>query len=103
MDSITHNELSDPDQLISSYPTEINADRLNRPKVQADEQPTSHVMADWRDLPHLKLLHLIYDLTPMEYVSVVVTEIGLIPPTSIPAIIREYRKETNNDCQLMPF
>ncbi|EQC40775.1 hypothetical protein SDRG_01846 [Saprolegnia diclina VS20] len=99
MDSITHNELRDPDELISSYATETNADRLNRPKSQqAEDHP--HVLADWRDLPNLKLLNLIYDLTPMEYVTTVVTEIGMIPPTSIPAIIREYRKETSNDDQM---
>ncbi|OQS02594.1 DNA polymerase delta catalytic subunit [Thraustotheca clavata] len=96
LDSITHNELRDPDELISSYATETNADRLNRPKSQqAEDQP--HVLADWRDLPNLKLLNLIYDLTPMEFVTTVVTEIGMIPPTSIPAIIREYRKETGSD------
>ncbi|CAK4706504.1 unnamed protein product [Aphanomyces euteiches] len=95
LDSFTHNELRDPDELVNSYSTDVNTDRLNRPKAEGSS--SSHVLADWRDLPNLKLLNLVYDLTPMEYVMVVVTEIGMIPPTSIPAIIREYRKETNND------
>jgi translation initiation factor eIF-2B subunit delta len=30
-----------------------------------------------------------YDLTPSELVSVVVTEVGLIPSTSVPVVIRE--------------
>lgn len=42
---------------------------------------------------NLKILNLLYDLTPARYVSMVVTEIGLIPPTSVPVVIREYRKE----------
>ncbi|KAF0698145.1 Aste57867_11213 [Aphanomyces stellatus] len=96
LDSITHNELRDPDELVNSYATDTNTDRLNRPKLDETKSAT-HVLADWRDLPNLKLLNLVYDLTPMEYVSMVVTEIGMIPPTSIPAIIREYRKETNSD------
>ncbi|ETW08973.1 hypothetical protein H310_01451 [Aphanomyces invadans] len=99
LDSITHNELRDPDELVNSYATDTTTHRLNRPKAEAS---SSHVLADWRDLSNLKLLNLVYDLTPMEYVSMVVTEIGMIPPTSIPAIIREYRKETNNEEQQLP-
>ncbi|RHY03003.1 hypothetical protein DYB25_006935, partial [Aphanomyces astaci] len=92
LDSITHNELRDPDELVNSYAADHQ--RLtNRSEAEA----SAHVLADWRDLPNLKLLNLVYDLTPMEYVSMVVTEIGMIPPTSIPAIIREYRKEYNNE------
>ena len=45
--------------------------------------------ADWRDIPRLKLLNLMYDATPMKYLTMVVTEVGVIPPTSVPAVIRE--------------
>ncbi len=34
-------------------------------------------------------LGLIYDLTPAEFVTALVTEVGIIPPTSVPVIIRE--------------
>ena len=37
----------------------------------------------------LRLLNIVYDLTPMEHVALVVTEMGMIPPTSVPVIIRE--------------
>lgn len=30
-----------------------------------------------------------YDVTPIEHVTLVVTEYGMIPPTSVPVIIRE--------------
>ena len=43
----------------------------------------------------LQLLNLVYDVTPRMYISCVVTETGLMPPTSIPVIIREYVKEQN--------
>jgi translation initiation factor eIF-2B subunit delta len=46
-------------------------------------------MEGWKDNANLRVLNLSYDLTPMEYVSAVVTEVGLVPPTSIPAILRE--------------
>uniref|UniRef100_K3WT83 Translation initiation factor eIF2B subunit delta n=1 Tax=Globisporangium ultimum (strain ATCC 200006 / CBS 805.95 / DAOM BR144) TaxID=431595 RepID=K3WT83_GLOUD len=84
LDSITHNELRDPDELISSCSTEKSRQRSGG---------SSHVLSDWRDIPNLKLLNLVYDVTPIEYVSMVVTELGMIPPTSIPAILREYSKE----------
>ena len=34
-----------------------------------------------------------YDLTPIENISAVATETGLIPPTSVPVLIRELREE----------
>ena len=40
------------------------------------------------DLP-FEVVNLRYDLTPINNISVVATESGLIPPTSIPVLIRE--------------
>jgi translation initiation factor 2B subunit (eIF-2B alpha/beta/delta family) len=45
-------------------------------------------------LPHLGLLNLKYDAMPADYVTMVVTEFGMIPPTSVPVILREYRQES---------
>ncbi|MBA0679317.1 hypothetical protein Goari_011092, partial [Gossypium aridum] len=52
---------------------------------------------------NLQLLNLIYDATPSEYVSLIITDYGmvsydfimliLIPPTSVPVIVREYRRD----------
>jgi len=39
------------------------------------------------------LLNLVYDAMPQDYVTLVVTEFGAIPPTSVPVILREYRQE----------
>jgi translation initiation factor eIF-2B subunit delta len=33
-----------------------------------------------------------YDLTPTKFISMVFTEIGQIPPTSVPVILREFQK-----------
>ena len=46
----------------------------------------------WREQENLLLLNLEYDLTPSEFVDGVVTELGLVPPTSVPVIIREREK-----------
>ena len=40
----------------------------------------------------LQALNLCYDITPIQYIAVVVTEVGMIPPTSVPVIIREYNE-----------
>ncbi|KAF2593827.1 hypothetical protein F2Q70_00043134 [Brassica cretica] len=42
---------------------------------------------------NLQFLNLMYDSTPAEYISMIVTDYGMIPPTSIPVIVREYRRE----------
>lgn len=74
LDSITHNELGDPDQLVHN-------------------QATENMLKEWRTIPSLKLLNLIYDVTPTRFINMVITELGLIPPTSVPVIIREFWKE----------
>lgn len=91
LDSITHNELRDPDELVSSSCTEK---ARSRSRNSSNNSSGGHVLSDWRDLPNLKLLNLAYDVTPIEYVSMVVTELGMIPPTSIPAILREYSRDS---------
>lgn len=45
---------------------------------------------DWRDIPTLRLLNLLYDVTPSSLVTMVISEVGLTPPSAIPVIIREY-------------
>ncbi|KAE8884624.1 Translation initiation factor eIF-2B subunit delta [Phytophthora fragariae] len=97
LDAITHNELGDPDELVSSYCTDKSRSR-RRAGDSASGNASSgssngHVLSDWRDLADLKLLNLVYDVTPIDYVSMVVTELGMIPPTSIPAVLREYSRD----------
>ena len=74
LDSFVSNELGNPDDLVSI----------------AKGETTSNILNDWRDISSLKLLNLCYDLTPKEYVRLVITEVGMIPCTSVPVILREY-------------
>lgn len=39
-------------------------------------------MKDWKNIPNLKLLNLFYDLTPTEFIDMVITEVGMVPVTS---------------------
>eukprot|EP00298_Acanthocystis_sp_HF-20_P006415 c16284_g1_i2.p1 GENE.c16284_g1_i2~~c16284_g1_i2.p1 ORF type:complete len:339 (+),score=148.34 c16284_g1_i2:1-1017(+) len=74
LDAMVMNEIGNPDKLLENT------------------HEFSHTaLSDWKSLKNLKLLNLLYDLTPMEFVQMVVTDVGLIPPTSVPVILREYQ------------
>lgn len=76
LDSICANELGDPD-VISKVPGRADLGHLK----------------NWADNENLQLLNLMYDATPSDYVSMIITDYGMLPPTSVPVIVREYRKE----------
>ncbi|CAH2354240.1 translation initiation factor eIF-2B subunit delta [[Candida] railenensis] len=57
---------------------------------KADEEPDVP-LKDWRTTPNLNILNIMYDLTPPEYINKVVTELGALPPSSVPVILREYK------------
>jgi len=40
------------------------------------------------------ILNMRYDMTPRENINILVTEIGKLPPTSVPVIIREFTRNT---------
>ena len=52
------------------------------------------ILTNWRDIKSLYLLNLVYDVTPSCFVDMVVTEIGMIPCTSVPVVLRV--KNTND-------
>jgi translation initiation factor eIF-2B subunit delta len=72
LDSICWNELGDPDDVV---------------------EPGQEDLANWHTKKNLKLLNLKYDVTPVEYVDMVIFENGIIPPTSAPVVLREYRRD----------
>ncbi|KAH9722511.1 nagb/rpia/coa transferase-like superfamily protein [Citrus sinensis] len=76
LDSICSNELGDSND-IARVP--------GRPDVNSMDNRTNE--------KNLQFLNLMYDATPSEYVSMIITDYGMIPPTSVPVIVREYRRE----------
>eukprot|EP01091_Cochliopodium_minus_P015730 TRINITY_DN5688_c0_g1_i2.p1 TRINITY_DN5688_c0_g1~~TRINITY_DN5688_c0_g1_i2.p1 ORF type:complete len:677 (-),score=206.34 TRINITY_DN5688_c0_g1_i2:2-1732(-) len=77
LDSICENELADPLRLLTSI------------------WPEDTSISKYKDNENLQLLNLVYDLTPMEFVTMVITEFGVIPPSSCYVVIREYNYEEN--------
>ena len=76
VDSFNSNELGDPDELIATG--------------RDDAKFAGDSLQEWRDISTLKLLNLTYDVMPSNFVRMVLTDSGEIPPTAIPVIIREY-------------
>ena len=69
LDSIVTNEIAPPEELL----------------LQGHE---ATALGAWRDCAGLQLLNLMYDVTPAEYIKMVITEYGSLPPTSVPAVHR---------------
>jgi len=69
LDSIVSNEVAPPDELI----------------IQGE---STTALSAWRDSPNLQLLNLMYDVTPADYINMVVTEYGSLPPSSVPVVHR---------------
>jgi len=67
LDSIVMNEIAPPEELIPQRGS-----------------PTH--LSKWEDIPNLQLLNLMYDLTPAEYIDMVITEYGSLSPSSVPVV-----------------
>ncbi|XP_065074472.1 translation initiation factor eIF2B subunit delta isoform X2 [Ochlerotatus camptorhynchus] len=73
-DAFVYNEIGNPNDLILHSGT-----RQNR---------SCNPLADWESINHLTPLNLHYDVTPPELVTAVVTEVAILPCTSVPVILR---------------
>lgn len=133
LDSVTYNELADPNDLVEiSYnnPMERRGhdngllnqfikerelfkkqemDNNNKGKNKQQQQQkekqkqldenknklidnkSNNILDDWKNLPSLNIVNILYDLTPPEYIKKIITEFGALPPSSVPVILREYK------------
>lgn len=71
--------VGNPDDLVNTKTT-YNSNHQSHPN------PTSSALENWREQPNLRLLNLLYDVTPSKYITLVITEVGLIPCTSAPVV-----------------
>ncbi|ESO85972.1 hypothetical protein LOTGIDRAFT_129894, partial [Lottia gigantea] len=75
-DSFVFNELGDPNDLVKIG---------NKPPC----------LTDWKEYNSLTLLNLVYDVTPPELITAVITEFDIIPSTSVPVVLRVKHAETS--------
>ena len=52
------------------------------------EPARTDMLVAWRDIHALNMLNLVYDVTPPELITMVITELGMIPCTSVPVVLR---------------
>ncbi len=87
LDSIVLNEVAPTDELLpraqdvaNVLPAEGDADEEVKTKTKQ--------LSDWKDTPNLQLLNLMYDVTPAQYIRMVICEYGSLPPSSVPVVHR---------------
>ncbi len=89
LDAIVSNEVADPNDLVvrNADPSKVLLGGTVR-KVASNKDLQGH-----EEFKSLSLLNISYDLTPQEFITVVVTDVGMIPTTSVPVIIKEFLNE----------
>lgn len=110
LDSIVVNEIADADELVTVEPVQQVTglpDPAAQPAVEPKKggkassapvetstaaQSKSSPLEDWKESANLQLLNIMYDVTPAEYVDMVVTEMGSLPPSAVPIV---HRMSTN--------
>lgn len=102
LDSVTQNELGDPDDLIlaradkpgfnlQNYLDELKAGKTKKQQQTATPKLADDDLSNWNEIPTLNVLNILYDLTPPEYIQKIVTEFGALPASSVPVVLREYK------------
>lgn len=86
LDSIVLNEVAPAEELI--LPTTSSAAAAPKQNEGDDEETKTRSLNDWKDVTNLQILNLMYDVTPAEYIRMVICEYGSIPPSSVPVVHR---------------
>lgn len=73
LDSIVMNEIAPPDELLLAGRDGVGG---------------KAILSGWKEQKNLQLLNLMYDVTPAEYIKMVITEFGVLPPSSVPVVHR---------------
>ena len=97
LESITGNELGDADEVACTDCAKVGPSNRwdDGPDSGGDEKKNEEdVLSGWKDQPNLKLLSLMYDLTPSDFVTGIVTEVGILPPSSVAVLLREMSPES---------
>lgn len=60
--------------------------------IEIEERPAGEVLSDdiAKNLPHVTVRNPVFDVTPAEYIDLIITESGAIPPQMAYIIIRDY-------------
>lgn len=77
LDSVAFNELGSRDQLVN---------------ISIGEKPLiSENLKSYKTEKNLDILSILYDLSPSDSIKKIITEVGSLPPSSVPVVLREYK------------
>jgi translation initiation factor eIF-2B subunit delta len=106
LDSVVGNELGDADALVELDDSEILTSTVLEPvaatssgkgskkgnKNNAEDDDSADAakhkkgLEGWEEQVNLQLLNLMYDVTPAEFLDMVITELGSLPPSGVPVV-----------------
>lgn len=86
LDSIVLNEVAPAEELF--LPSSSSSSKPKKEGAEDEAEPKTKTLDDWKDINHLQVLNLMYDVTPTEYIRMVICEYGNIPPSSVPVVHR---------------
>ena len=86
LDSIVLNEVAPAEELLLPQAS-ISAKSVNE-GTDEDGEKKAKSPNDWKDIQNLQILNLMYDVTPAEYIRMVICEYGSVPPSSVPVVHR---------------
>jgi len=93
LDSIVGNEVAPSEEILSeSERRELLPLKALVPGAKADDEgekgDTTDVLKWIEDSKNLHHLQVLYDVTPAQYINMVITEYGSLPPSSVPVVHR---------------
>lgn len=103
LDSIVVNEIADPDELVGSEKpwkitdgdstAEESKEKTTKGGKAKESAPPptpkpKDPLENWKSTPNLQLLNIMHDVTPREYIDMVITEMGILPPSAVPTVHR---------------
>lgn len=101
LDSIVMNELGEADALVEQEEVDVftsiappaaaieksgKGGKKGKEDDEKEETISKQGLEGWRDQPNLYLLNLMYDVTPAEYLDMVISELGSLPPSAVPVV-----------------
>jgi translation initiation factor eIF-2B subunit delta len=100
LDSIVGNELAPADEILSEserqallplkdHLPDSLLKKLGEKEEDKQKKPNTGEVMKWIEgSDNLQMLQILYDVTPAEYIDMVVTEYGSLPPSSVPVVHR---------------
>ncbi|KAM0722477.1 hypothetical protein Q7P37_001918 [Cladosporium fusiforme] len=88
LDSIVLNEVAPSEELLLPQPSNLASQQAASDDNDDESASKIKQLGDWKEIKNLQILNLMYDITPAEYIRMVICEYGSLPPSSVPVVHR---------------